>query len=116
MGISGIRGRAAEALAAAYLELAGFEILERNVKVGGVEIDLLAREKDVQVVVEVKYRSRSDFGGALGAIDPGKRDRLRRAASVLVARGRPDVRIDVVSVELSAEGVELRHVRGAVGA
>ena len=116
MGITGMRGRAAEAMAAAYLELAGLQILERNVRLGGVEIDLLALEKQVQVVVEVKYRSRSDFGGGLAAIDAGKRNRLLRAASVLVARGRPEVRIDVISVELSGEGAELRHVRSAVDA
>jgi putative endonuclease len=101
-------------MAAAYLELAGLEIMERNARIGGVEIDLLAREKDVHVVVEVKYRSRSDFGGALSAIDFAKRDRLLRAAAILLARQSRDVRIDVVSVELSAEGAEIRHLRGAV--
>jgi putative endonuclease len=114
MGNTGLRGRAAETMAAAYLELAGLQILERNARLGGVEIDLLALEKQVHVVVEVKYRSRSDFGGGLGAIDAGKRSRLLRAASVLVERGQPEVRIDVISIELSAEGAELRHVRSAV--
>ena len=116
MDSTGRRGRAAETMAAAYLEIAGFEILERNVRLGGVEIDLLALEQQVQVVVEVKYRSRSDYGGGFGAVDTGKRHRLLRAASVLVARGCSEVRIDVVSVELSADGAELRHVRAAVDA
>jgi len=116
MGIAGHRGRAAETLAAAYLELAGLEIMERNTKVGGVEIDLLARERGVHVVVEVKFRSRSDYGGALCAIDDSKRRRLLRAASVLVSGQPRDVRIDVVSVELSPEGAEIRHLRSAVSA
>jgi putative endonuclease len=115
MGITGTRGRAAERLAAAYLELQGLEVAERNLRLGGVEIDLLAVEREVQVVVEVKFRSRADYGGALEAVDAAKRARLLRAASVLVARGHPRVRIDVIAVELSADGLALRHVRDAVG-
>jgi putative endonuclease len=114
MGVTRLRGRAGETLAAAYLELAGFTILERNLRLGGVEVDLLAAERRVQVVVEVKLRSRSDYGGALEAVDFTQRERLRRAASILVARGHDEVRIDLVAIELGSEGATLRHVRGAV--
>jgi putative endonuclease len=116
MGITGSRGRAAETLAAAFLELSGLEVVERNVRLAGVEVDVLAVERGVHVVVEVKFRSRSDYGGALEALDPGKRARLLRAASVLAARGDSDVRIDLIAVTLDPEGAVLRHVRGAVSA
>jgi len=90
MGNTGLRGRAAETMAAAYLELAGLQILERNAQLGGVEIDLLALEKRVHVVVEVKYRSRSDFGGGLGAIDAvvGRQQRAHRVLVVADDRCR----------------------------
>jgi putative endonuclease len=114
MGITGTRGKAAEIVAAAYLELAGLRVDARNVRLGGVEVDLLATDRDVRVVVEVKFRSRSDYGGALLTIDRSKRERLRRAASVLVAAGARRVRIDVVGLELVPDGALLRHVRDAV--
>ncbi len=114
MGITGTRGRAAESLAASYLELAGLQVLERNLRLGGVEIDVLAAEREFQVLVEVKFRSRSDYGGALEAVDRTQCRRLLRAASVLAARGHPAVRIDLVAVDLAPDGATLRHVRGAV--
>lgn len=111
---SGNRGRAAEALAAAYLELIGMSVTARNVRLGGVEVDLVAVDRGTQVLVEVKYRGRGDFGGPEAAIDGPKRARLLRAAGALNGSGCEDVRIDVVAVERSAQGVVVRHYRGAV--
>ena len=116
MGKAGAHGRAAETMAASYLELAGLEVLDRNVRMGGVEVDVLAADRHVAVVVEVKFRSRSDYGGAAWAVDRAKRERLVRAASVLLARGHGEVRIDVVTVQLRPEGAEVHHLRGAVSA
>lgn len=114
MGIAGARGQAAEIIAAAFLELSGLRIEARNVRLAGAEVDLLATEGRTQVVVEVKFRNRSDYGGAAGAVDRWKRDRLLRAASTLVAQGHGDVRIDVVTVERVPGGADVRHHRGAV--
>jgi putative endonuclease len=114
MGVAARHGRAAEALAASYLELAGMQIAGRNTRIGGVEVDLVAVDRAVRVVVEVKYRARSDFGGAAAAVDRSKRERLLRAASALIAEGHPSVRIDVVAIQLRSEGAELVHYRGAV--
>lgn len=111
---SGERGRASEALAAAYLELIGMSVTARNLRLGGVEVDLLAVDRETSVLVEVKYRGRADYGGPEAAIDGAKRARLLRAAGALHARGCADVRIDVIAVERSPEGVVVRHHRGAV--
>jgi putative endonuclease len=115
MGIARTHGTAAEDLAAAYLALLGWEVEARNTRLGGVEVDLVARDGRTTVLIEVKYRSRADYGGADAAIDGRKRERLRRAARVAAA-GRPDVRIDVVSVEPSPDGLALTHYRNAVTA
>jgi putative endonuclease len=114
MGTTRARGQAGEALAAAYLTLLGWGALERNVRVGGVEVDLVAVDGDTRVLVEVKYRGRADFGGAALAVDQGKRDRLRRAALACEACGVRWVRIDVVAMELTDDGLRLRHYRNAV--
>lgn len=114
MGWTQARGRAGEALAIAYLELAGCPVTGRNVRIAGVEVDALARDGPALVVVEVKVRGRTDFGGAVGAIDHLKRARLRRAALALQQSGARSVRIDVVAVDVSQEGAVVRHVRNAV--
>src|SRR5688572_2094813 len=113
MGIARDRGRAAERLAAAYLELAGFEVLESNLRIGGVEIDLLARDGLVSVLVEVKFRGRSDYGGAALAVGWSQRERLARAASLIAARD-DRARVDLVAIELSADGVGVRHYRNVL--
>lgn len=112
MGVTQSRGAAGEALAAAYLELAGYEVVGRNLRLCGVEVDLLASDGATRVMVEAKYRGRSDYGGAALAVNHAKRVRLLRAARALAAEG--PVRIDVVAVELSEGGAIVRHYRNAV--
>ncbi len=114
MGLTHIRGRAGEALAAAYLELAGCEVLARNHKLAGVEVDVIARDGRCRVVIEVKMRNRGDFGGAAMAVGAIQQDRLRRAAHALLRDGTGPVRIDVVTVELEPGGARLTHYRDAV--
>lgn len=113
MGLARNHGAAAEDLAAAYLQLLGWDIEARNTRLAGVEIDVVAVEGRTTVLIEVKYRGRSDYGGAIAAIDARKRDRLRRAALAMSVH-RPEVRIDVISIEPSTEGLVLIHHRNAV--
>jgi putative endonuclease len=115
MGTTQTRGAAGEALAAAYLELAGLEVLERNARLAGVEVDLVARDGATRVIVEVKLRGRTDYGGAASAVDHRKRERLLRAARALEAEGST-MRIDVIAVDLASDGAVLRHYRNAVTA
>ena len=114
MGITGTRGRAGEDLAAAYLALSGARVLERNVRLAGVEVDLVAEDGGAHVVVEVKYRGRGDYGGAAAAIDHTKRERLRRAALALQRGSARRVRIDVIAIELDPDGARLTHYRNAI--
>jgi putative endonuclease len=107
------RGHAGEAIAAAYFELLGCRVLERNARLAGVEVDLVVADGEARVLVEVKLRSRADFGGAAGAIDRTKRERLLRAARALLAGGGP-LRIDVVALEPVDGGLVVRHYRDAV--
>lgn len=113
MGIPQQRGSHAETLAASYLALLGCTIEARNIKVAGVELDLVVTDDRALVVVEVKFRSRTDYGGAAGAIDRTKLERLRRAALTLERHGRP-VRVDVVTLDLESGGATLRHYRNVV--
>jgi putative endonuclease len=114
MGLAGDRGRAAEVMAASYFELIGCDIVARNVRLDDVEVDLVVREGRQRVVVEVKARTRDDFGGAALAVDHRKRSRLLRAASALLRSPGGPVRIDVVAIDVTGSGAKIEHYRAAV--
>jgi len=113
-------GDAAEDLVAAHLVGLGWQVLARNVHVGRFEIDIVAVDPGPPsslVVVEVRWRSRRDFGLAEETVDHRKRTRIRTAAYALLALGRlPDrseiprlpLRFDLIAVE---PGDRLRHHR-----
>ncbi len=94
------RGREAEALAARHLEGHGLRVVARNFRVRGGEIDLICRDGRVLVFVEVRQRSRSDYGGAGASITISKQRRIVLAARHYLA-GQPecDCRFDCVLIE-----------------
>ena len=108
------RGRAGEALAAAYLEMRGCTLVARNERYGGVEVDLVVDEGATRVLVEVRMRSRDDYGGAAATVNPRKQHRLLRAASAMLQLGHSRLRIDVVALDLADDGLRLTHHRNAV--
>ena len=94
-------GRWGEKLAARFLRRQGYRIIRRNFLSPAGEIDIVAREGDVLVFVEVKTRTGDDFGGPLAAVGHGKRRKVAQAARSYLARHRiPDApcRFDVVGV------------------
>ena len=107
-------GRAAEAIAAEHLSGHGLAIVERNVRSRHGEIDIVARDGDTLVFVEVRLRRPGRFGGAAGSITAAKRARMTAAASEYLARlsRTPLCRFDVVLLDgLDASRVEwLRDV------
>ena len=111
---------AAETAAAAFLEAAGLRVIERNVRFAHGEIDLVCRDGDVVVFVEVKCR-RATWGDAPGAaVSWWKQQRLVRLAQHYVKwRGLGDVRyrFDVVAVTIDERGrTSLRHIEAAFDA
>ncbi len=78
------RGRRAERIAALWLMLRGYRILDRGFKVAGGEIDLVARRGETLAFVEVKRRASLDE--ALLAVTGTKRGRIARAAGVWLSR------------------------------
>jgi putative endonuclease len=95
------------------LAAAGLELFGLNVRVGRLELDVVARDGRVVVVVEVRARGPGSWVRPLDSVDPRKRERVRRAGERLWRerfRHDPSVermRFDVAGVELSADG-ELR--------
>jgi putative endonuclease len=98
---NGTKGRAGEDRAAAFLERAGYHVVRRNLRLPGGEIDLVCRDRDTIVFVEVKFRTSGRFGSALSGVNAVKRDRLRRLAADFVQIVAPNAhfRFDVVAVD-----------------
>jgi len=96
------RGARGEKLARRYLKRNGYKVLFRNFRGrSGGEIDVVCRDKDTLVFVEVKTRGREDFGRPFEAVDREKRKRISRGALAwLRMLDNPDIlfRFDVVEV------------------
>jgi putative endonuclease len=109
-------GRQGEQLAAEHLERSGLRVLDRNWRCPEGEIDIVAVDRSVLVICEVKTRSDTRYGTPLEAISPRKHSRLRRlAVRWLAAHGvrYDEIRIDVVGVLRAAPGeFTIEHVRG----
>ena len=101
----------AEERAAAYLSAHGVDIVSRNFRTRLGEIDLIARDGDTLVFVEVRMRSAGGFGGALESITPRKQRRIQAAAQQFLGQYRdpPRCRFDVVALEQG----EIRWLRAA---
>jgi putative endonuclease len=110
-------GARAEALAADFLTRHGLIIVERNWRRRHGEIDVIARDGEMLVFIEVRLRRRSDFGGAAASITAAKQSRLLRAAALYLARfaNAPPCRFDAILLDaLDAARIEwLRDVFGS---
>lgn len=96
-------GDRGEAIAAAELERRGFTILGRNVRVGRLELDVIAQRGTLVVFCEVRARRSAAIAQPYETIDRRKIERVKRAAlGWLVKRSGPrvDVRFDVASIVL----------------
>jgi putative endonuclease len=95
------RGRAAESGAERFLEQRGLRVVDRNFRRRFGEIDLVARQGDVLVFVEVRKRSHRGFADGAESIDQRKRQRLVRTAEAYLQQRhwRGPVRFDVVVLD-----------------
>ena len=108
------RGRLGGAAARRHLQGLGLRFLAANFRCPRGELDLIFRDGDCLVFVEVKTRSREDWTRPAAAVNAGKRKRLSVTALEYLRRlGHPRVRIrfDVVEVLLQDGAVrEVRHL------
>jgi putative endonuclease len=103
------RGRRAERRVAWHYRLRGYRILARNVRAGGVELDLIVRRGRRLVFCEVKLKEGPAFGDPLEAVDERKRERLRRGTEAWLDT-HPELATLDVGFELAAvrpDGIEL---------
>jgi len=98
-------GRYGEGLAKEYLRKKGYTILKQNYRTKYAEIDLVAREKDVLVIVEVRTKIGEQFGTPEETLDNKKLQKVRRNAQVYATQVKWDkiYRIDAVCIVLKED-------------
>lgn len=108
-----LRGQAAEARALAYLQQQGMQLVERNFSCRCGEIDLIMREQQTLVFVEVRQRTSTRFGGAAASVTAVKQARLWRTAEYYLQRyaAPPGCRFDLIAIQ----GDELNWIRHIIG-
>ncbi len=113
-------GRLGEALAAQRLQELGWRVVATNWRCPRGEIDIIARDGEWLVLVEVRTRSNRTFGLPEESVDARKQRRLALLGSwyVRAVGWKGPWRIDVVALEIDQRGgvVRLEHYENAVGA
>lgn len=113
-------GARAEAAVADYVYARGFAVLARNVRLGRLELDIVARKGPLLAVVEVRTRGPGSLVGPFESVDGAKRARLTHAVERLWRRRLPAmagverVRIDVAAVKFAGDRTLIDYVEGAL--
>lgn len=98
-----MKGAQEENLALAYLEARDMQLVTRNFRCRGGELDLVMRERETLVIVEVRKRGNPNFAGAAESVDGRKQARIILAAQNFLAGhaefARSPVRFDVVAMD-----------------
>jgi putative endonuclease len=113
-------GARAELAVVDYLAVAGFTVLGRNVRLGPLELDVVARRGPLVVVVEVRTRGRGSLQSAFESIGPVKRMHMKRAVARLWrdklrdVPGVERVRLDAAAVRFEAGKTWVDYVERAL--
>ena len=115
-----VRGERAERFASEHLARNGLITIARNVRCRGGEIDLICRDRDTVVFVEVRLRTNPNFGGAAASIGARKRGRILLAARWWLngagrAHSQRPCRFDVIAVD-GVEPHEINWIKSAFDA
>ena len=108
-------GMKGEEIAADYLRLKGYTILDTNWRSGHKEIDIIARHKDTIIFVEVKARANNFYGNTQEAVDWRKMRNLIHAADAYLRYYAIDlpVRFDIITVLGNADKPYIKHFEQA---
>jgi len=109
------RGRLGEEIAAEYLQERGYKIVQRNLRILRAEIDIVAKQNDTVIFVEVKTRSNEEYGSGVEYISQRKQNQCIKAAMAYMKKGE-GIRFDVISILLDPKTksvVKIQHIRNA---
>ena len=105
-------GQFYEQQALVYLQQQGLQLVQQNYSCRFGEIDLVMRQQQILVFVEVKFRRNNHFGGAAAAVTQSKQQKLSRTAQYyLQTAGQQHCRFDVVAI--TEQPAEIRWIKNA---
>ena len=112
MALHNILGRQGEDYAVAFLQNNGYTILDRNWKIGDLEIDIVAKQNDEIVFVEVKTRASLNWGAPEDAVDELRKRRMTAAANAYLKFRRLDnpFRFDIIAIVMNANETKIDHI------
>ncbi|MEE9911476.1 MAG: YraN family protein [Deltaproteobacteria bacterium] len=111
-----LTGKAGEKVAADYLKKNGYRIVDVNFRCPMGEIDIVARDKNELVFVEVKARKSDALGYPEQAVDTRKQKKLSQLAVWYLQKKKLDktsARFDVVAILMRPEGHDIRLIKNA---
>jgi putative endonuclease len=108
-------GKEGEDLAVRFFRGKGYRILEKNYRTPFGEIDIIARERDSLVFIEVKTRRDDAFGYPFEAVNGRKREKIRKVALSYMKKLRKEVpaRFDVLSIYFENGNRKIEHIMDA---
>ena len=109
-------GKRGEDIAVAYLKNRGYRIIERNYKCLFGEIDIVAKDRDTVVFVEVKSRKSEKFGDPQGAVGREKQKKISRISLKYLDEKHLypcDARFDVVAIKMLPAGSIVELIQNA---
>ncbi|MDX1349107.1 MAG: YraN family protein [Putridiphycobacter sp.] len=115
MAIHNEIGEKGEALAKAFLEKKGYEILSTNYRFKKLEIDIIAIYQNQLVVVEVKTRQSPYLAGPEDTVSKTKQKGIVKCANNYITENEIDIdtRFDIISVILNQKGTKIEHIEDA---
>jgi len=104
-------GKSGELAAVEFLKTLGYKILQTNWKVSFGEIDIIARDGDLLVIVEVKTRQNLRHGNPEEAVNYAKQRKLVNLADIYISRNKVELetRFDIVAVIMDDENARITH-------
>lgn len=112
-----IIGKDGEEIASNYLLQNGYQILKRNFYTKQGEIDIIAKEKDEYVFIEVKTRKNKEYGEPIDAIDKNKIKHLKKAISYYLYINKLEdkfIRIDIIEIKYIKNKIYINHIKQAI--
>lgn len=110
-------GKRGEKIASKYLEGQGYRIIAKNFKCSYGEIDIIAKDKDEMVFVEVKTRCSQKYGEAREAVDTTKKKHIKKAASYYMTKHKLEnefIRFDVIEVYWKKDKFFIHHLKNTL--
>lgn len=108
-------GKKGEDLAAEYLLLKEYEILQRNYRYQKAEIDIIAKRGNLLIAAEIKTRSTPEFGNPQDFVKPKQIKQLVKAMNHFVEDNEldVDVRFDIIAIIKNKAGTRIEHIQDA---